>query len=391
MRHLLSQLCRQNGKKILTSLSQLVTLLPLVLPPAQIGPNSARPFLYALMVLIVLLFIAVAVILPLALRLTRPRSKKGAHPSSPASTGAIPAAVTATTPAAVDVGETPPPTPVQTEEVAVTTPSLRTIAVEREPDTLPASGQRPANIGWQIAGLSDTGLRRELNEDSMVMLEADAPCGLYVVADGMGGHEAGEIASGLTVQTIQRHFMENPPSPTGSVDEWLKSAVAAANEAVLAQQGSRTEDRKMGSTLVMALVMDGQAHIANVGDSRAYIVNNTSIRQISVDHSLVERLVQIGQLTREEARTHKQKNVIYSTVGDKEDMEIGLYHVKLQPGDRLLLCSDGLSGMLTDEEIQVISRNRPEPASACKSLIEAAKMAGGHDNITAIIVQMDQG
>lgn len=389
MRHLLSQLCRQNGKKILTSLSQLVTLLPLVLPPAQIGPNSARPFLYALMVLIVLLFIAVAVILPLALRLTRPRPKK----SLPTSTGASPAAVMATTtaPSAADEGETTPSMPVQAEDVAVTTPSLRTIAVEREPDTLPASGQRPANIGWKIAGLSDTGLRRELNEDSMVMLEADAPCGLYVVADGMGGHEAGEIASGLTVQTIQHHFMENPPSPTGPVDEWLKSAVAAANEAVLAQQGSRTEDRKMGSTLVMALVMDGQAHIANVGDSRAYIVNSTSIRQISVDHSLVERLVQIGQLTREEARTHKQKNVIYSTVGDKEDMEIGLYHVKLQPGDRLLLCSDGLSGMLTDEEIQVISRNRPEPASACKSLIEAAKMAGGHDNITTIIVQMDQG
>jgi protein phosphatase len=261
--------------------------------------------------------------------------------------------------------------------------------VEREPDTLPASGQRPANIHWQIAGLSDTGLRRELNEDSLVMLEADIPCGLYVVADGMGGHEAGEIASQLTVQTIERHFMERPPLSTMPVEEWLKSAVAAANEAVLSQQGSRTEDRKMGSTLVMALVMDGQAHIVNVGDSRAYLINTTTIQQISIDHSLVERLVQIGQLTREEARTHKQKNVIYSTVGDKEDMEIGLYHVKLQPGDRLLLCSDGLSGMLTDEEIQVISRNRPDPASACKSLIEAAKMAGGHDNITAIIVQMD--
>jgi protein phosphatase len=105
----------------------------------------------------------------------------------------------------------------------------------------------------------------------------------------------------------------------------------------------------------------------------------------------VERLVQIGQLTREEARTHKQKNVIYSTIGDKPDMEMGLYHVDLQPGDRLLLCSDGLSGMITDEEILAISHSQPDPAAACKALIEAAKRAGGHDNITAIIVQMDGG
>jgi protein phosphatase len=175
------------------------------------------------------------------------------------------------------------------------------------------------------------------------------------------------------------------------VEDWLKSIVTAANEAVLSQQGSRTEERKMGSTLIMALVLAGEAHIANVGDSRAYLLNSTTIQQISVDHSLVERLVQIGQLTREEARTHKQKNVIYSTVGDKEDMEVGFFQVKLQPGERLLLCSDGLSGMLTDEEIQVISRNRPDPAAACKSLIEAAKLAGGHDNITTIIVQMDPG
>ena len=145
----------------------------------------------------------------------------------------------------------------------------------------------------------------------------------------------------------------------------------------------------MGSTLIMALVTEGQAHIANVGDSRAYHLNNAGIKQISTDHSLVERLIQIGQLTRDEARTHKQKNVIYNTVGDKLEMEVGLYQVVLQPGDRLLLCSDGLSGMITDEEILEISRSRPNPAEACKALIEAAKKAGGYDNITAIIVQMD--
>ncbi|NJN98261.1 MAG: serine/threonine-protein phosphatase [Anaerolineales bacterium] len=144
----------------------------------------------------------------------------------------------------------------------------------------------------------------------------------------------------------------------------------------------------MGSTLVMALIADQQAHIANVGDSRAYRISQAGIEQISVDHSLVERLVQIGQLTREEARTHKQKNVIYSTIGDKPDMDVSFYHVPLQPGDRLLLCSDGLCGMITDDEILAISRSQSDPAAACRSLIEAAKRAGGHDNITAIIVQM---
>lgn len=390
MKRLARQIYQPSYNKLLVSPYPAMTFLLLFIPPAQAEPNSAVPFLYALMVLIVLLFIAVAVVLPLSLRLTRHRSKK-APQTPPAEPTAVAPEQVLTTPVVSDEAETIPTMPLEVEDVAATSPSLRTIAVEREPDTQPVSGQRPANIGWQIAGLSDTGLRRELNEDSLMMLEADPPCGLYVVADGMGGHDAGEIASRLTVQTIQQHFMEHLPTSSASPEAWLKSAVMAANQMVLGKQGDRTEEKKMGSTLVMALVMEGQAHIANVGDSRAYLLNSAGIQQISVDHSLVERLVQIGQLTREEARTHKQKNVIYSTIGDKPDMEIGLYQVKLQPGDRLLLCSDGLSGMLTDEEILAISRNYSEPAAACKAVVEAAKMAGGYDNITAIMVQMNHG
>ena len=145
----------------------------------------------------------------------------------------------------------------------------------------------------------------------------------------------------------------------------------------------------MGSTVVMALVLPGEAHLANVGDSRVYHLNNDQITQISVDHSLVERLVQIGQLSREEARTHKNRNVLYNSLGDKSQIEVGLYHQPLQPGDRLLLCSDGLSGMISDEEILAISRNRPDPADACAEMVLAAKVAGGSDNITAIIVQVN--
>jgi protein phosphatase len=358
--------------------------LPLFILPAQPGPQGTRWFLMIVMALIVLLFVAVAVLLPLTLRLAEQRGQKKTQSPSKSE---VESTSSPTEPITEQVETIPVFIP---DDLAATEPGLRTIKAEREPDTMPASGARPAQIGWQIAGLSDTGLRRELNEDNMLMWEADMPCGLYVVADGMGGHDAGEVASSLAVEAIQQHFMSHTPtSTTISFNEWLTSAVMTANQTVLAGQGDRTEERKMGSTLVMAQVADGQAHIANVGDSRAYHITNLGIQQISVDHSLVERLVQIGQLTREEARTHKQKNVIYSTIGDKPDMEIGLYHVDLQPGDRLLLCSDGLSGMLTDDEILQISRSQPDPAAACKGLIEAAKRAGGHDNITAIIVQMN--
>lgn len=366
----------------------VLSLLPVGAPLLaflQPGQESVRWFLMMVMALIVLLFIAVAFLLPITLRLTQGRQKKKPQATAPAA-----------------VPEPPPPDPlldtvesapveVADEDLAATQPGLRSIRAEQEPETLPASGPRPAQIGWQIAGLSDTGLRRELNEDSMLMWESDLPCGLYVVADGMGGHDAGEVASRLTINAIQQHFTQHPPTDAVVSDEWLTEAVTTANEMVLANQGDRTQERKMGSTLVMALVANGQAHIANVGDSRAYRLNQAGIEQISVDHSLVERLVQIGQLTREEARTHKQKNVIYSTIGDKKDMDVGLYHVALQPGDRLLLCSDGLSGMLTDDEILALSRSQPDPAAACRALIEAAKRAGGHDNITVIIVQMDGG
>lgn len=271
-----------------------------------------------------------------------------------------------------------------------------TITPTPDAQTLPASGQRPARIGWLIAGLTDVGLKRDLNEDTLLMAEATmpdgAPYGLYVVADGLGGHHGGEIASQLTIDAIHQHFIQEPPlPPEESFGEWLKNAAMAANRAVLAHQENLAQAKKMGSTVVMALVMGHRAHIANVGDSRAYLLQPEHIEQISVDHSLVERLVQIGQLTREEARTHKNRNVIYNTIGEKPDMDVSLYHTTIRPGERLLLCSDGLSGMVTDDDLLAISQNQPAPDRACRAMIEAAKLAGGSDNITCIIVQMNGG
>jgi protein phosphatase len=276
-----------------------------------------------------------------------------------------------------------------------TDPSLPTVKTVGEPLTLPVSGQRPANIAWEIAGLTDVGLKRGLNEDNLVMIEGEAqglgPYGIYVVADGLGGHEAGEVASKLTVEAIQTQHNHHPPTVEAApFEEWMKDAIMVANELVLKHQENSTRTEKMGSTLIMALVADHQAHIVNVGDSRAYHLNAERIEQVSVDHSLVERLIQIGQITREEARTHEKKNVVYSIIGEKRKLEIGYYHVPLLPGERLLLCSDGLNTMVPDEELLAVSKSYSEPTKASQMMIEAAKQAGGLDNITAILIQMNK-
>jgi len=336
---------------------------------------------------IIMIFILIAfILLPLSKRSAKPKPVDDIIPESQKATQV-------STPVAAPE-ETMPSAPVTPQSDIPTMATLPKVESVAQPDTAPVSGKRPANIGWQIAGITDVGLRRELNEDNLIMIEGEmanlGPYGLYVVADGLGGHEAGEVASRLTVESIQQQHLQNPPSAAGApYEEWLRDAVLAANEAVLKYQESHKEAQKMGSTLIMALIDGETVHVANVGDSRAYLLTDEEIKQISIDHSLVERLVQIGQITREEARVHKQRNVVYSIIGEKRRLEIGYYHETMAPGNRLLLCSDGLSGMVADEDLLRISRHEFNPAKAGQVMIEAAKQAGGHDNITAILVQMD--
>lgn len=371
----------------------------LLLLPAIFYQYQAQLLLWILLGIaggIMILFVLIAFIL---LPLSR-RAKRHAQKQNAAEVDTLPAPVEA------EVEAEPPQRQVETEpsmpkvvdvEAKDTVMSMPTVTTVGTPSTVPASGSRPAGIGWQISALTDVGLQRQLNEDNMIMLEGEmdglGPYGIYVVADGLGGHEAGEVASRLTVDAVQKRHALNPPlAGDAPFEEWLKDTIMMANSMVLEQQtGSDGEARKMGSTLVMALVAGQNAHIINVGDSRAYRLNSEEIEQLTVDHSLVERLVQIGQITREEARTHKQRNVIYSIIGEKRKLEIGFYHAALKPGDRLLLCSDGLSGMVTDEELLHISKHQPDPVKANQLMIEAAKNAGGNDNITVILIQMNGG
>jgi protein phosphatase len=239
---------------------------------------------------------------------------------------------------------------------------------------------------------------RTLNEDSLAVVELNRiqqsisrPIGVYVIADGMGGHAAGEVASGLIVDTIAKKALEElmPLQVQASkpdLSEWLRIAVEAANTEVFNLR--KTAGTDMGSTMVAAAIIGNQAFITHIGDSRIYQINAIGIRRLTVDHSLVERLIATHQISREEARYHPQRNVIYRTVGDKSKIEIEVTSLTLSIGDSLLLCSDGLSGMVEDERICKLVLDASSPQAACEALIEAANAAGGQDNISVVIVKI---
>lgn len=246
---------------------------------------------------------------------------------------------------------------------------------------------------------TDVGRVRTLNEDSVLALELTRivqsqpePLGLYAVADGMGGHSAGEVASSTIVNTLTRRAVADlagtvlPAVDPVDLLAWLKQLVELANRALFDLRQEAGTD--MGSTLVAAVVDGAQAYVAHVGDSRAYLITPAGIRRLTEDHSLVERLVATGQITEVEARTHEQRNVIYRTMGDKAKVEVETAAFPVQPGDRLLLCSDGLSGMVPDDKLLSIIRAAPSLQAACEALIKAANAAGGTDNISAILVEI---
>jgi serine/threonine protein phosphatase PrpC len=245
---------------------------------------------------------------------------------------------------------------------------------------------------------TNVGMIRTLNEDSLAVVEINRiqqsisrPIGVYVVADGMGGHAAGEVASGVIVDAITQKALEElmPPQAQAAkqdLSSWLRIAVETANLEVFNLRKSAGTD--MGSTMVAAAVIGNQAFITHIGDSRIYLVNSKGIKRLTVDHSLVERLIATNQITREEARYHPQRNVIYRTVGDKPKIEIEVTAHTLAIGDSLLLCSDGLSGMVEDERIYKLVMDAPNPQAACEALVEAANSAGGQDNVSVVLVKV---
>ncbi len=247
------------------------------------------------------------------------------------------------------------------------------------------------------AWLTDVGQVRDHNEDAVLVKEygqgtvsGNTFAGLYVLSDGMGGAEAGEVASALTIQTVAAHvetaLREQPVHEPGAREGCLRAAIEAANAAILAYARQHPEAAGLGATVVAALVHEQQLTLAWVGDSRIYLWDRGLLRQMSHDHSLVARLVEIGQLSPEEARTHEHKNVLIRSLGSKEQVVVDVASCPLRRGARVLLCSDGLTGHVEDEALSdILSRHR-EPHEAALELMAAANTDGGSDNISIVVV-----
>lgn len=247
------------------------------------------------------------------------------------------------------------------------------------------------------AWLTDVGQVREHNEDAVLVNEGgqgtvagNAFAGLYIVSDGMGGAEAGEVASALAIETVARHIervrAETAPQDEAGWEQCLGEAVEAANAVILAYAKEHPSAAGLGATIVAALIHNQHVTLAWVGDSRIYLWEQGQLQQVSRDHSLVARLVEIGQLTAVEARTHEHRNVLIRSLGSKEQVAVDTMNRPLRRGSRLLLCSDGLTSHVEDEAIaDILSRHR-EPSDATLELIVAANAGGGSDNISAVVV-----
>ena len=236
--------------------------------------------------------------------------------------------------------------------------------------------------------ITDVGKKRKVNQD--YVYTSESPIGnlpnLFIVADGMGGHNAGDFASKLTVETLLNEiadsFERNPVKILGK-------AIATAND-VIRKKASETPDMEgMGTTLVAATCMGKYLQIANVGDSRLYVVGK-EIRQITKDHSLVEEMVRIGTLSHLEARNHPDKNIITRAIGAAAEVEPDFFTVELEEDDVVLMCSDGLTNMLDDEEIRMILSKGRDIVEQAQALVDAANANGGRDNISVVLIEQDE-
>lgn len=227
---------------------------------------------------------------------------------------------------------------------------------------------------------TDVGRSRTHNEDALL---AAPP--LFVVADGMGGHAAGEVASELAIQTISQLA---PAYPNGPL---LVQAINEANRMVFEAASNNERRTGMGTTVTAALLQGTRLVIGQVGDSRAYLLHDGALQQLTRDHSLMQDLIDSGQITPVEARIHPQRNFITRALGTAPTVDTDLYELNVSPGDRLLLCSDGLSGMLEDSELASTLTTIRDPQRCVKELIRLANRAGGSDNITAIVVDVSNG
>ncbi len=259
-------------------------------------------------------------------------------------------------------------------------------------------------LSLRSAGLTDVGRKRTSNEDSFVI---DDKNHFYVVADGMGGHAAGEVASRLAVESIGRHISGTDPRREPTLPASLRSpsreeaalppparrvltAIRLANQEIVRSVRRDRTKRGMGTTVVIALIRGRRAYIGSVGDSRVYLVRGRAMRQLTSDHTFVNEQVRAGAISEEEARRHPARNILTRAVGSQEDVEADLLEQDLEAGDLLLLCSDGLTSMANDDEIlRVAGGSANDLQTICRKLVELANSRGGDDNVTVVVVRAE--
>ena len=243
------------------------------------------------------------------------------------------------------------------------------------------------------AGLTHSGQVRPLNEDFWQVADESETAHLWeqrgrllIVADGMGGHAAGEIASSLAVETLYRQYYDEDDIPLPPAIR-LERAVIEANLSVYEQAVTVDAQSGMGTTLVAAVVHEGRALIANVGDSRAYLIRDGQATQITDDHSWVAEQVKLGTITQEQAQTHAYRNLVTRCLGHRPGMQVDIFEHRLRQGDVLLLCSDGLSNQVPDVELAAVLTEQT-PEQGVQTLVDMANQKGGPDNITAVVAQV---
>ncbi|WP_057768807.1 Stp1/IreP family PP2C-type Ser/Thr phosphatase [Lactobacillus selangorensis] len=242
----------------------------------------------------------------------------------------------------------------------------------------------------EIAYQTDVGQKRESNQDYVGTFLNKGGARFAIVADGMGGHRGGDVASEMAVSHIGYHFEQTTSTDVEELIKWLVVELQNENQQIIDASEEYADLMGMGTTMVAVILVDHKFVVANIGDSRAYLYRSDRLKQLTEDHSLVNELVKQGEISPEDARNHPQKNIITRSLGISTDVDADVTIYELAENDLLLLCTDGLTNMMTDRQIAMILASPEDITEKCKALVKVANQAGGLDNITALLIHETQ-
>lgn len=242
----------------------------------------------------------------------------------------------------------------------------------------------------RFAAISDKGIVRDLNEDSyrVIVGQEEVP-DTFIIADGMGGHNSGDVASNMAVEFAKNYILNNPKvfSNEESVLDGIKVLAEEGNKAIYEKASKSKETLGMGTTFIIAIALNNKLYIGHVGDSRVYLIRNNGIKRLTVDHSYIEELIKNGSITREEAQSHPKKNIITRALGCNESILVDTLSSSIDKNDIFVICTDGLTNMLPEYKIMKIILENDDLNNSCNELVRLANEKGGNDNITVIIME----